>query len=78
MTESIAISEVQAMIDAAVAAAVAPLQERILKLTMGLDEAKRTIALLRSQLFGRKVEKSDVILNVEGQQLIDAAWLIAK
>jgi hypothetical protein len=74
MADSIALSEVQAMI----VAAVAPLQEEILKLRLALDESKRTIALLRSQLFGRKVEKSDVILNIEGQQLIDPAWLIAK
>ena len=88
MTDNIAFLDVQAMIAAAVAPFIARITElekqlkedgeKILRLTAALDEAKQTIALLRSQIFGRKVEKCDVILNVEGQQYIDAAWLIAK
>jgi hypothetical protein len=51
----------------AVAKATAPLQA-------ALAEAKRTIAMLQTKLYGVRAETSQVVLTAEGQQLIDATW----
>jgi len=62
---------VEQMIAAAVAKAVA---EAVLPLQEALAQAKRTIAMLQTQLYGTRTESSQVVLTAEGQQFIDATW----
>lgn len=51
----------------AVHAATAPLLETI-------EQAKRTIRQLQTQLYGVRAETSQVVLTAEGQQVLDATW----
>ncbi len=55
------------MVAEAIAQAVAPLQA-------ALAQAKRTIAMLQTKLYGVRAETSQVVLTAEGQQFIDATW----
>jgi hypothetical protein len=44
------------------------------QVTEALAQAKRTIAMLNTKLFGVRAETSQVVLTAEGQQVIDATW----
>jgi hypothetical protein len=50
------------------------LAEAVMPLREALAQAKRTIAMLQTRLYGVRAETSLVVLTAEGQQLIDATW----
>jgi hypothetical protein len=60
-------SEVERLLAEEIAKTVVPLQQ-------ALEQAKRTIAMLQTKLYGVKAEASQVVLTAEGQQFIDPAW----
>ena len=60
-------NEVERLLAEEIAKAVLPLQR-------ALEQAKRTIAMLQTKLYGVKAEASQVVLTAEGQQFIDPTW----
>ena len=63
---------------AEVEAQIAPLQEALMQATAALEEAKQTIRTLLRHLYGTRSERSALVLTAEGQQLIDAQWLLVQ
>lgn len=59
--------QAERLVTEAVAEAVVPLQE-------ALAQAKRTIAMLHTKLYGVRTESSQVVLTAEGQEFIDPTW----
>ena len=57
-----------------VAQQVLPLRETLAQMGEALAQAKRTIAMLQTKLYGVRAETSHVVLSAEGQQLIDPTW----
>ena len=64
MDAMIPASQVEQMIAEAVAKAVVPLQA-------ALAQAKQTIAMLQTKIYGVRSEASKVVLTAEGQQFIE-------
>lgn len=52
--------------------------QEVLPLREALAQAKRTIAMLQTKLYGVRAETSQVVLSAEGQQLIDPTWVMSQ
>ena len=57
-----------------IAQQVLPLRAALAQMSEALAQAKRTIAMLQTKLYGVRAETSQVVLSAEGQQLIDLTW----
>ena len=75
----IPVERVEAMIAEAVTKAVAEaVAKAVAPLLDALAQAKRTIAALQAERFGVRAETSQVVLTAEGQQFIDATWVVSQ
>jgi hypothetical protein len=70
--------QVDEMLKQAVAQAVQPLHEMIAQMRATIAQAKHTIAMLQTKLYGVRAETSQVVLTAEGQQVIDATWGVSQ
>jgi hypothetical protein len=70
----IPVEPVEQLIAQRIAEATKPLRETIAQMFESLAQAKRTIAMLQTKLYGVRAETSQVVLTAEGQQFIDATW----
>ena len=70
----IPVEQVEPLIAQRIAEATKPLRETIAQMIESLAQAKRTIAMLQTKLYGVRAETSQVVLTAEGQQFIDATW----
>ena len=61
-----------------IAQQVLPLRGALAQMSEVLAQAKRTIAMLQTKLYGVRAETSQVVLSAEGQQLIDLTWGISQ